>query len=98
MFVLIAEFLCGSGLDEDLHHYYDYDSEPKKTGPKRINLDDSKGDRKDKYVPPTSLTVHLSKIPIPELELKLKPKQDLKGKKKEEGKGVKARIFHAHRT
>lgn len=37
-------------------------------GPRIINLDDNSGKGKNKeYIPPTSLTVHLSKIDIPEL-------------------------------
>jgi hypothetical protein len=48
-----------------------YDTKPEKKGPRRINLDDeSKDKNKNKYVPPNSLTIHLSKIPMPELEPK----------------------------
>ena len=55
------------GLDDDgeLHQYVLYDTEKKK-GPKRINLNDD-ADQKAKYAPPESLTVHLSKIDMPEL-------------------------------
>ena len=58
-----------------MHQYVIYDTEkttPRK-GPKRINLDDpdpKKGKDKDKYAPPTSLVVHLSKIDMPELQPK----------------------------
>ncbi|KAF6761433.1 hypothetical protein DFP72DRAFT_803647, partial [Ephemerocybe angulata] len=56
-----------AGLDDeaDLHQYVLYDTEKKK-GPKRINLNDD-ADQKAKYTPPSSLTVHLSKIDMPEL-------------------------------
>ncbi|KAI0628208.1 hypothetical protein C8Q77DRAFT_1068400 [Trametes polyzona] len=64
--------------DEDLYQYVIYDTHQdssKRKGPKRINLDDpdpkSKG--KEKYAPPTSLTVHLSKIDMPELQPKASP-------------------------
>lgn len=58
--------------DQDLHQYAVYDTKEGTTpskGPRIINLDDTKG--KDKmmreYTPPTSLTIHLSKIDMPEL-------------------------------
>ena len=72
------------GLSEsELHKYVVYDADAKK-GPKRINLDDDK--LNNKYEPPTSLAVHLSKIPIPELQPKpyVDPK---KAKMEEKGKG-----------
>ncbi|KAI0666872.1 hypothetical protein C8Q78DRAFT_983503 [Trametes maxima] len=68
----------GIAEDEELYQYVIYDthqSSPARKGPRRINLDDpnpkSKG--KDKYAPPTSLTVHLSKIDMPELQPKASP-------------------------
>ncbi|KAG8215004.1 hypothetical protein J3R82DRAFT_8410 [Butyriboletus roseoflavus] len=54
--------------DPDLHQYVLHDAKDGVTppkGPRIINLDDHDG--KGKYTPPTSLTVHLSKIDIPEL-------------------------------
>ncbi|KAI0351868.1 hypothetical protein OH77DRAFT_1438977 [Trametes cingulata] len=70
----------GVAEDEELHQYVIYDTHqgsPKSKGPKRINLDDpdpkSKGKDKAKYAPPTSLTVHLSKIDMPELQPKVSP-------------------------
>ncbi|KAI0365180.1 hypothetical protein BV20DRAFT_954821 [Pilatotrama ljubarskyi] len=67
----------GVAEDEELHQYVIYDTQqgsPKAKGPKRINLDDpdpkNKGKDKAKYAPPTSLTVHLSKIDMPELQPK----------------------------
>ncbi|KAJ7251826.1 hypothetical protein B0H12DRAFT_1119012 [Mycena haematopus] len=54
-----------AGLEEELHQYVLYDTQVQK-GPKRINLDDVPV--KAKYAPPESLTVHLSKIPMPELQ------------------------------
>ncbi|KAJ7874734.1 hypothetical protein B0H14DRAFT_2717323 [Mycena olivaceomarginata] len=56
-----------AGLDEELHQYVLYDTQQK--GPKRINLDDTP---KNKYAPPESLVIHLSKIPMPELQPKAK--------------------------
>ncbi|KAG6886198.1 hypothetical protein C0993_010760 [Termitomyces sp. T159_Od127] len=52
-----------------LHQYVVYD-EAKKKGPRRINLDDVKPTTTATYTPPTSLTVHLSKIDMPELQPK----------------------------
>ncbi|KAN0088866.1 hypothetical protein V8E55_005923 [Tylopilus felleus] len=57
--------------DPDLHQYVLYDSQeglvPQK-GPRIINLDDDNRKGKNKeYSPPKSLTVHLSKIDMPEL-------------------------------
>ena len=61
-----------AGLDEDeqLHQYVLYDTVPAQKGPKRINLDDDKKKKEQKYTPPNSLTVHMSKIPMPELQPK----------------------------
>ncbi|KAJ7668442.1 hypothetical protein DFH06DRAFT_1181689 [Mycena polygramma] len=56
-----------AGLEEELHQYVLYDTQVRK-GPKRINLDDTADKSKNKYAPPESLTVHLSKIPMPELQ------------------------------
>jgi hypothetical protein len=54
-----------AGLDEEeLHQYVLYDVQEAKKGPRRINLDD---EPKNKYAPPKSLSVHLSKISMPEL-------------------------------
>ncbi|KAI0793634.1 hypothetical protein C8Q74DRAFT_1215186 [Fomes fomentarius] len=60
--------------DEELHQYviYDTDKSTQRKGPRRINLDDpdpkkGAGKDKEKYAPPSSLTVHLSKIDMPEL-------------------------------
>ncbi|KIY68379.1 hypothetical protein CYLTODRAFT_374506 [Cylindrobasidium torrendii FP15055 ss-10] len=49
---------------DELHQYVVYDTLPAK-GPRRINLDS-----KDKYEAPKSILVHLSKIPMPELQPK----------------------------
>lgn len=67
-------FILGLGLadNQELYQYVLYDAEPVPKGPKRINLND--GPDKDrskadpKYAPPTNLTIHLSKIPMPELQ------------------------------
>ena len=57
--------------DDELHQYVLYDTERQK-GPRIINLDDDKhGRNKDKYKPLSSLIVHLSKIPMPELQPKV---------------------------
>ncbi|KAG6891230.1 hypothetical protein C0995_008482 [Termitomyces sp. Mi166 len=62
----------GLGLSEEaeLHQYVVYD-DVKKKGPRRINLDDAKPTTA--YTPPTSLTIHLSKIDMPELQPKAIP-------------------------
>ena len=62
-----APHLSVSGLDEEegLHQYVLYDQKDPKKGPRVINLDD---DDKKKYAPPKNLTVHLSKIAMPELQ------------------------------
>ena len=78
------------GLDDEqeLHQYVVYNTTTPK-GPKRINLDDSdKGKGKSDYTPPTSLTIHLSKIDMPEL----RPKPTIYDKhpdKREKEKGKK---------
>ncbi|KAJ7078862.1 hypothetical protein B0H15DRAFT_954281 [Mycena belliarum] len=79
-----------AGLDEEMHQYVLYDTQQRK-GPKRINLDDT-DKAKSKYAPPESLTVHLSKIAMPELQPQVKntpeaapsPKKDKKEQKKRE--------------
>jgi hypothetical protein len=50
-------------LSEELHQYVIYDTKPS-IGLQRIKLD---GPSAKVYTPPSSLTVHLSKIPMPEL-------------------------------
>ncbi|KXN86622.1 hypothetical protein AN958_09926 [Leucoagaricus sp. SymC.cos] len=74
---------AGLSEDEELHQYVLYDTNPEKKGPRRINLDDDDKDKNKKYVPPNSLTVHLSKIPMPELQPKAQPDDKTKkdGKK-----------------
>ncbi|KAJ3827248.1 hypothetical protein F5880DRAFT_1474888 [Lentinula raphanica] len=57
-----------TGLEDDLNQYVIFDAEVKK-GPKIIKLDDdNKGKKTNAYVPPSSLCIHLSKIPMPELQ------------------------------
>lgn len=87
--IILTQLYHGpSGLsdDEELHQYVLYDTQESKKGPRRINLDD---DPKDKYSPPKNLTIHLSKIPLPELQpkgqTKEKPGKD-SNKKKEDKK------------
>lgn len=64
-------FRFRTGLDEEgeLHQYVIYE-QAKQKGPKVIKLDDPKGKNPEveNYTPPTSLTVHLSKIDMPELK------------------------------
>lgn len=78
------------GLDEEegLHQYVLYDQKERRKGPRIINLDDEK---KNKYAPPKSLIVHLSKISMPELQPKAagsdKPSNKSAGNKKEDKKG-----------
>ena len=71
---------------EELHQYVLYDTQQTKKGPRRINLDDQP---KNKYEPPKDLTVHLSKISMPELQPKghVKDKPSKDAKKKEDKKG-----------
>lgn len=64
--------------DDELYQYVRYDTERQK-GPRRINLDDDK-QNKNQYKPPSSLTVHLSKIPMPELQPKAQA-DERKGKR-----------------
>lgn len=66
----VQSYVSDTG-DPDLHQYVLYDAKegvtPQK-GPRIINLDDNDGKGKNKeYTPPKSLTVHLSKIDMPEL-------------------------------
>lgn len=72
--------------EEELHQYVLYDTEDQKKGPRRINLDD---EPKNKYAPPKNLTVHLSKISMPELQpkghTKDKPSKDMKKKEDKQG-------------
>lgn len=94
-----------TGLDEEgqLHQYVIYE-QVKPKGPKIIKLDDPKGKNSDieNYTPPTSLTVHLSKIDMPELKPRVNsqpPGKDIvkewekkgknKDKEKEKGKPTK---------
>lgn len=64
--------------DEELHQYvkYDEDKASGNKGPRVIKLDDRPSNPSNKdisYRPPTTLTIHLSKIPMPELQPKAKP-------------------------
>jgi hypothetical protein len=87
--------------DQELYQYVLYDTAVTgQKGPRRINLDDDKGKGKT-YTPPNSLSVHLSKIPMPELQpkpsvhdkhfkdssQKAGNKADGKGKKDDKDKG-----------
>lgn len=82
----LHDHLIGLSDEEELHQYVLYDTQEQKKGPRRINLDD---DPKDKYAPPKNLTVHLSKIPLPELQPKghVKEKSTKDSKKKEDKMG-----------
>ncbi|KAL0571670.1 hypothetical protein V5O48_010288 [Marasmius crinis-equi] len=77
-----------AGVEEPLHQYVSMDAIVPK-GPKRINLDDSKG--KAPYKPPENIRIHLSKIPLPELQPKVKapprlPIIETSSKPKDKGK------------
>ncbi|KZP01714.1 hypothetical protein CALVIDRAFT_594408 [Calocera viscosa TUFC12733] len=70
-----------SDSDEELHQYVTTDEKSdgksKGKGKHRINLDQPVRDTKHEYQylgPPQSLTIHLSKIPMPELQPKAAPK------------------------
>ncbi|KAF7770546.1 hypothetical protein Agabi119p4_6520 [Agaricus bisporus var. burnettii] len=78
---------AGLSEEEELHQYVLYDTRPTKKGPRRIKLDDD-DKNKQAYVPPNSLTIHLSKIPMPELQPKVQPGD--KGKK--DGRTVLPRV------
>ncbi|TBU30078.1 hypothetical protein BD309DRAFT_990453 [Dichomitus squalens] len=70
-------YKAGIAEEEELHQYVIYETEKRK-GPRRINLNDpdpkkGKIPDADKYAPPTSLTIHLSKIDMPELQPKPNP-------------------------
>lgn len=59
-----------------------YDTQPKKKRPRRIRLDDDDKDKNKseiRYEPPSSLTVHMSKISMPELQPKAQ--QEKNGRK-----------------
>lgn len=62
---------AGLAEESELHQYVVYDTlhNTANKGPRIINLDDDAGKGK-KYAPPKSLTIHLSKIPLPELQPK----------------------------
>ena len=80
-------FFTGLSEEAELHQYVLYDTREGKRGPRRINLDD---DMKNKYAPPQNLTVHLSKISMPELQPKIhtNEKHNLKeDRRKEDKKG-----------
>ncbi|KAG6852805.1 hypothetical protein C0991_009081 [Blastosporella zonata] len=62
-------YKAGLSDETELHQYVVYDTDNKKKGPRRINLNDNVQPTTT-YTPPTSLTVHLSKIDMPELEPK----------------------------
>lgn len=68
--------LHASGEDDELYQYvqYDKDTPSGKKAPRIIKLDDGA----DKYQPPSSLTVHLSKIPMPELQPRMKAPDPIK--------------------
>lgn len=78
---------AGISEDETLHQYVLYDTDK----PKRIVLD-GEDKLKNKYAPPKSLTVHLSKIDMPELRPESGKSKDRssKLKKKEEPKPSKS--------
>jgi len=62
------------GHDEELQQYVRWeDMKPK--GPKVIKLDNPEG--KKEYKPPQTINIHLSKIPMPELQPKAPPKPSL---------------------
>ncbi|THG93284.1 hypothetical protein EW026_g7917 [Hermanssonia centrifuga] len=95
-----------AGLDEEqeLYQYVLYNTDKAK-GPRRINLDDRAPTKE--YTPPTSLKIHLSKIPVPELRPKAeitptksrvpssssRPPALLPDKSKERGNGTKEPKF-----
>ena len=79
-----------AGMDEEgeLHQYVIYE-QVKPKGPKVIRLDDPKGKNAEMggYTPPTSLTVHLSKIDMPELKPRAAPDKNVTKESDKKGKG-----------
>lgn len=88
--------LHAAGEDDELYQYVHYDKDDSrispggKKAPRVIKLDDGA----DKYQPPSSLTVHLSKIPMPELQPRVKAPDVIKApppppplREEERGKG-----------
>ena len=77
-------------MDEEgeLHQYVIYE-QAKPKGPKIIKLDDpkAKNAEMENYTPPTSLTVHLSKIDMPELKPRTTSQPPDKNVTKGKGKG-----------
>jgi hypothetical protein len=77
LYLKYISFGLGLADDQELHQYVLYDAAPIQKGPKRINLNDGpdkdKAKTDSKYSPPTSLTIHLSKIPMPELQPRANP-------------------------
>lgn len=62
------------GHDEELHQYVTMeDAKPEKKGPKIIKLDEGPKKKEKEYKPPQTVIVHLSKIPMPELQPKARP-------------------------
>jgi len=59
------------GHDQELHQYVKWEDLEHK-GPKVIKLDDP--EEKKEYKPPQTIIIHLSKIPMPELQPKAPPK------------------------
>jgi hypothetical protein len=96
--VLCSEFRAGMDEEGELHQYVIYE-QTKQKGPKIIKLDDpkNKNSERENYTPPNSLTVHLSKIDMPELKPRATGRGptdegttkewDKKGKGKEKEKG-----------
>ncbi|KAJ3493334.1 hypothetical protein NLJ89_g11041 [Agrocybe chaxingu] len=80
-------YKAGLSEEEQLHQYVLYDQQEQKKGPRIINLDDQP---KNKYEPPKNLTVHLSKISMPELQPKAhgNDKSTKESKRKEEKKAA----------
>ncbi|KAG8951867.1 hypothetical protein FRC04_005559 [Tulasnella sp. 424] len=63
----------GGAHDEELHQYAKYEEAAEKKGPRVINLDGPAKEPPKEYKPPTALSIHLSKIPMPELQAKAPP-------------------------
>ncbi|KAJ8520284.1 hypothetical protein ONZ45_g2866 [Pleurotus djamor] len=72
-----------AGIEDEIHQYVLYDTiKTVNKGPRRIKLDDDDKANSNKYTPPNSLTIHMSKIPMPELQ----PKSSLPDKHGKESK------------
>ena len=78
--------------DPDIHQYVEYDTNEgvaSRKGPRIINLDDKERGKNKEYAPPKSLTIHLSKIDMPELQPRGTPLDNQQRTPHDQGSGKK---------